>query len=304
MGGESSCVFNSLSKFVCCSSLINFGFDYNWICDSGANQHMVKTDKDMFNCVDVSEYDLTVSHLNGTKAKVSKIGSIKLAKGVILNDVFFVPDYSVNLLSVHKLSKDNNINVISNEHSCLLQDSKSGRILVTGKQDNGLYFVNKNGNSVNLCFNSMNNSNLWHSRLGHPADQILSILKDEIGVTDVFKHPCETCHRAKQVRVPFPLSEHKTKSVGDIIHLDVWGPYKVTSRDGFKYFLTIVDDYSRAVWCYLLRNKMEVFENIEIFYELVLTQFKKKIKILRSDNGTEFVNNKMDNFCKTKGILH
>ncbi|KAJ0909446.1 putative RNA-directed DNA polymerase [Helianthus annuus] len=304
IGGESSNVASAMSKFVCCSSLINFGFDYNWICDSGANQHMVKTDKDMFNYVDVSEYDLTVSHPNGTKAKVTKIGSIRLAKGVILNDVFFVPDYSVNLLSVHKLSKDSKINVIFNEYSCLLQDSKSGRILVTGKQDNGLYFVNKNGNSVNLCFNSMNNSNLWHSRLGHPADQVLSILKDEIGVTDVFKHPCEICHRAKQTRVPFPLSEHKTKNVGDIVHLDVWGPYKVTSRDGFKYFLTIVDDYSRAVWCYLLKNKMEVFENIENFYELVLTQFKKKIKIFRSDNGTEFVNNKMDIFCKTKGILH
>ncbi|KAJ0470227.1 putative RNA-directed DNA polymerase [Helianthus annuus] len=258
----------------------------------------------MFNCVDVSEYDLTVSHPNGTKAKVAKIGSISLAKDVILNDVFFVPDYNVNLLSVYKLSKDNKISVIFNEYSCLLQDSKSGRILVTGKQDNGLYFVNKNGNSVNLCFNSINNCNLWHSRLGHPADQVLSILKNEIGVTDVSKNPCEVCHRAKQVRVPFPLSEHKTKSVGDIVHLDVWGPYKVSSRDGFKYFLTIVDDYSRAVWCYLLKTKMDVFENIEIFYELVLTQFKKKIKIIRSDNGTEFVNNKMDIFCKTKGILH
>ncbi|KAJ0535497.1 putative RNA-directed DNA polymerase [Helianthus annuus] len=265
---------------------------------------MVKTDKDMFNCIDVSEYDLTVSHPNGTKAKVSKIGSIKLAKDVTLHDVFFVPTYNVNLLSVYKLAKDNQINVVFNESNCLLQDLKSGRILVTGKQDNGLYFVNKGGNLANLCFNSLNNSNLWHSRLGHPADQILSILKGDLGVVDIVKNPCETCHRAKQVRVPFPLSEHKTKNVGDLIHLDVWGPYKVTSRDGFKYFLTVVDDYSRVVWCYLLRNKMEVFENLKIFYELILTQFKQKVKIFRSDNGTEFVNSNMNNFCKTKGILH
>ncbi|KAJ0734450.1 putative transcription factor interactor and regulator CCHC(Zn) family [Helianthus annuus] len=145
MGGEFNSVTSAMSQFVCCSSLINFGFDYDWICDSGANQHMVKSDKDMFNCVNVSEYDLTVSHPNGTKAKVTKIGSIRLAKDVVLNDVFFVPDYNVNLLSVYKLSKENKIRVIFNENSCLLQDSKSGRILVTGKQDNGLYFVNKNG---------------------------------------------------------------------------------------------------------------------------------------------------------------
>ncbi|KAF5779215.1 putative RNA-directed DNA polymerase [Helianthus annuus] len=189
---------------------------------------MVKIDKDMFDCIDVSEYDLTVSHPNGTKAKVSKIGSIKLAKDVILNDVFFVPTYSVNLLSVYKLSKGNQITVVFNESTCLLQDSKSGKILVTGKQDNGLYFVNKGGNSINLCFNSLKNSNLWHSRLGHPADQILSILKGDLGVVDVAKHPCETCHRAKQVRVPFPLSEHKTKNIGDIINskMDIFCKYK------------------------------------------------------------------------------
>ncbi|KAJ0456204.1 putative RNA-directed DNA polymerase [Helianthus annuus] len=216
----------------------------------------------------------------------------------------FTPEQVAKLLSLvgEKTNSDSQGSNMGGESNNV--DSKSGRILVTGKQDNGLYFVNKNGNSANLCFNSMNNSNLWHSRLGHPAGQVLSILKDEIGVTDVFKHSCEVCHRAKQTRVPFPLSEHKTKDVGDIIHLDVWGPYKVTSKDGFKYFLTVVDDYSRAVWCYLLKNKMEVFENIENFYELVLTQFKKKIKIFRSDNGTEFVNNKMNVFCKTKGILH
>ncbi|KAJ0860963.1 putative transcription factor interactor and regulator CCHC(Zn) family [Helianthus annuus] len=151
MGGESSCSFSSLGEFMCCSSLINFGFDCNWICDSGANQHMVKNDKDMFNCIDVSEFDLTVSHPNGTKAKVSKIGSIALAEGVILHDVFFVPTYSVNLLSVYKLSKDNKITVVFNENTCLLQDSKSGRVLVTGKQDNGLYFLKKDGYHL-LCY--------------------------------------------------------------------------------------------------------------------------------------------------------
>ncbi|KAF5799967.1 putative RNA-directed DNA polymerase [Helianthus annuus] len=305
MGGESNFVSSSLDKFVCCSSLINSGFDHNWICDSGANQHMVKTDKNMFNCVDVSEFDLTVSHPNGTKAKVSKIGNLELVKGVILTDVFYGPSYSVNLLSVYKLSKDNKITVIFNEDNCLLQDSKSKKVLVIGKQDNGLYFVRKGDNTVNLCFNSLNNNNLWHSRLGHPADQVLSILKSDIGITENAKHnPCEVCHRAKQVRVPFPLSEHKTKQLGDIIHLDVWGPYKITSKDGFKYFLTVVDDYTRAVWCYLLKSKLEVFENIEKFYELVLTQFKKKIKVFRSDNGTEFVNNKMETFCNQKGVLH
>ncbi|KAJ0746343.1 putative RNA-directed DNA polymerase [Helianthus annuus] len=147
-------------------------------------------------------------------------------------------------------------------------------------------------------------ANLWHSRLGHPSDQVLAVLKDNFDVKSVEHGPCDVCHRAKQIRVPFPISDHKTKSVGELIHLDLWGPYKVTSYEGFKYFLTVVDDFSRTVWCYLLTSKTEVFDNLCSFYELVLTQFEKKIKVIRSDNGTEFVNNQMNIFCKNKGILH
>ncbi|KAJ0703042.1 putative RNA-directed DNA polymerase [Helianthus annuus] len=300
MGGESSYV----NSFVSCSSVVSFDHEYSWVVDSGANQHMVNTDKDMINCVDVSECGLKVSHPNGTSVNVLKIGELKLINNVVLKDVFYVPGYSVNLLSVHKLAKDNNITVLFNENNCMLQDLKSKKILVIGSQDNGLYFVGRHGNSVNLCYNSVLKSNVWHSRLGHPSDHVLAVLKDKLGIKTIGHDPCEICHKSKQVRVPFPLSDHKSKGIGDIVHLDLWGPYRVASYEGYKYFLTIVDDYSRSVWCYLIKNKMEVFENLKDFYELVLTQFKTKIKVFRSDNGTEFVNNQMNSFFKEKGIIH
>ncbi|KAJ0534888.1 putative RNA-directed DNA polymerase [Helianthus annuus] len=300
VGGE-SCFFNNS---VSCSSSLLFGSVYSWIVDSGASQHMVNNDKDMFNVVDVSEFDIKVGHPNGTSIKVLKIGNIKLMGDIILKDVFYVPGYHVNLLSVHRLARDNGVEVVFNEDSCVLQDFKSKKILVTGSQDSGLYLVGKHGNSVNVCFNSFVKASLWHSRLGHPSDQVLAVLKDNFDVKSVEHGPCDVCHRAKQIRVPFPISDHKTKSVGELIHLDLWGPYKVTSYEGFKYFLTVVDDFSRTVWCYLLTSKTEVFDNLCSFYELMLTQFEKKIKVIRSDNGTEFVNNQMNIFCKNKGILH
>ncbi|KAJ0599026.1 putative RNA-directed DNA polymerase [Helianthus annuus] len=299
VGGED---FN-VSNFVSCSSSVSFSMN-GWIVDSGASQHMVRTDKNLMNVVDVSEFNITDGHPNGTSVKVLKIGDLKLTDEIILKDVFYIPGYSVNLLSVYRLSKDNNVNVVFNETSCLFQDSSSKRILMSGSQDCGLYFVGNSGNLVNACFNSSVKTFTWHSRLGHPSDQVLAVLKERLKIQSSEHDPCDVCHRAKQVRVPFPLSEHKTKSVGDLIHLDVWGPYKVTSYDGYKYFLTVVDDFSRAVWCYFLSSKSEVFENFKMFYELVLTQFKKKIKVIRSDNGAEFVNNQMDSFCKTKGIFH
>jgi len=112
------------------------------------------------------------------------------------------------------------------------------------------------------------------------------------------------CRKAKQHREPFPLSDHKTSSLGELIHLDVWGPYKVQSREGFRFFLTIVDDYSRVVWVCMLKSKSEVFDNIQEFVVLIKNQFGKGVKSFRSDNRTEFVNNQMGMFCKTNGIVH
>ncbi|KAM0019556.1 putative RNA-directed DNA polymerase [Helianthus debilis subsp. tardiflorus] len=300
VGGE---CFN-VSNFVSCSSSVNFSNNFVWIVDSGASQHMVKSDKNMLNVVDVSEFNIIVGHPNGTNVKVLKIGDLKLTDNIVLRDVFYVPDYCVNLLSVYKLAKDNHISVIFKEDSCMLQDSSSKKILMNGSQDSGLYFVGNYGNTVNVCLNSSVKSFTWHTRLGHPSDQVLAVLKGSLKINSNEHGPCDVCHRAKQVRVPFPLSEHKSKFVGDLVHLDLWGPYKVASYDGFKYFLTVVDDYSRSVWCYFLSNKTEVFDNLKNFYELVITQFKRRIKVFRSDNGTEFVNNQMNMFCKSKGILH
>ncbi|XP_071741113.1 uncharacterized protein [Rutidosis leptorrhynchoides] len=82
---------------------------------------------------------------------------------------------------------------------------------------------------------------------------------------------------------------------------DVWGPYKVKSEEGFRYFLTVVDDFSRAVWTYLLKTKDNVFDHIESLYNLLFNQFNVKIKTIRTDNGTEFVNKKMKMLLELKG---
>ncbi|GKD64583.1 ribonuclease H-like domain-containing protein [Tanacetum coccineum] len=68
----------------------------------------------------------------------------------------------------------------------------------------------------------------------------------ELTVTLVSVH--KVARDTKQTREPFPLSEHKSSVLGELVHLDLWGPYRVVSKEGYKYFLTIVDDFTRAVW--------------------------------------------------------
>ncbi|GKA36129.1 retrovirus-related pol polyprotein from transposon TNT 1-94 [Tanacetum coccineum] len=186
----------------------------------------------------------------------------------------------------------------------------TGKVLGTGSEFADLYLFDEKYNVSSTPYKSEYfacyvSKDIWHNRLGHPANQVLNLLKGSLNLNHI-KHdlPCEVCHKAKQSREPFPLSETKSTILGQLIHLDVWGPYKVVSREGFRYFLTIVDDYSRSVWVYMLKTKDEVFQMFVSFYKLVLTQFDKKVKIVRSDNGTEFTNHKMSEFFNEMGILH
>nr|GEY09153.1 hypothetical protein [Tanacetum cinerariifolium] len=82
---------------------------------------------------------------------------------------------------------------------------------------------------------------LWHQILGHPTDPVLGALKTRLGFDNKYAfNPCEVCHKAKQTREPFPLSDHKSLDVGELVHLDLWGPYKVTSTEGHKTPLSIL----------------------------------------------------------------
>ena len=69
-----------------------------------------------------------------------------------------------------------------------------------------------------------------------------------------------------------------------------------------KYALTFIDDFSRYCWVYFLKNKSEVFDLFNVFRDLVENQFGKKLKILISENGGEYVKFDFIQYCKDAGI--
>ena len=109
---------------------------------------------------------------------------------------------------------------------------------------------------------------------------------------------------AKMQRVSFPSSTSKAKGVFDLLHVDIWGPYSHRTCAGAKFFLTIVDDCSRATWVHLMAHKSNAFPLLKAFLVFVETQFGTSVKIIRSDNGLEFKNKSALDFYKEKGILH
>ena len=92
-----------------------------------------------------------------------------------------------------------------------------------------------------------------------------------------------------------------------MIHSDVCGPINVPGLSGERYFLTIVDDFSR--WCSILplATKSAASSVIKQFINFSETQFSSKgfkVSIIRTDNGTEFCNNDLKHYLQDKGITH
>ncbi|XP_073019466.1 uncharacterized protein [Primulina eburnea] len=107
---------------------------------------------------------------------------------------------------------------------------------------------------------------------------------------------------AKMHRLPFPKISYRAKVPLELVHADVCEPMQTPSINNYRYFLLFVDDYTRMMWVYILKEKSEAFPKFIEFKTLVENQNGKKIKILRTDRGGEFNGKTFMDFCKEKGI--
>jgi hypothetical protein len=107
----------------------------------------------------------------------------------------------------------------------------------------------------------------------------------------------------KHKRVKFNTATHSSKGILDYVHSELWGPSRMPSLGGARYMLTIIDDYSRKVWPYFLKDKSEAFSAFKEWKTMVENQTEKKVKKLRTDNGMEFYSHEFKSYCKSEGIV-
>jgi transposase InsO family protein len=142
---------------------------------------------------------------------------------------------------------------------------------------------------------------LWHRHLGHLSSSRLDFMaKHLLNFPFQSNNVCDVCALAKQSRLPFSVSSISYVRPFELIHCDIWGPYKIASFSGAKYFLTIVDDYSRFTWVFFMHHKSETQHLLVNFFSFVQTQFHVSIANTWVDNGGKFFS--MRNFFKQKGI--
>lgn len=274
-----------------------------WIVDSGASDHM-SNDSSVLNDFHSFDKPSFVSIANGNRVPVIGTGKLSLFSKTINSSVMYVPDFPFKLLSVGKITRLLDCLAIFSPHNIIFQDRVTKKMIGEGFYLNGLYYISTSSSfSKSLIADSPSSSlqNLWHLRLAHPSFHVMSFLFPNICKP---LHECETCHKSKSSRLAFPISVSRASRPFEIVHSDVWGPAKIVSFDGFRYYVTFIDDFSRNTFVYLLKFKHEVQKCFEDFHNLVKNHFSSNICILRSDNGTEFTSNVMQNYLSNQGILH
>jgi transposase InsO family protein len=142
---------------------------------------------------------------------------------------------------------------------------------------------------------------LWHQRLGHIGEKGLRLLHGKGMVEGMSKCSLdfyEHCVYRKQNRVKFLSGATRAEGILQLVHNDVFGLVSVPSLGKYVYYVSFIDDFSRDTWIYFLRKKSEVFDMFKEFKDLIENQTKKRIKVLRIDNGREFYGNEFEEFCK------
>ncbi|CAH9103441.1 unnamed protein product [Cuscuta europaea] len=271
-----------------------------WIIDSGASEHITRNNYDL---IDVQTHTSipSVKIPNGDSTSVQAMGSLRLSNGFHLQRVLYIPKFHCNLLSVNRLISDLNCEITFINDLCILQELPSKKLIGVGQCRDGLYYLDlpKDGG---VAMSVSPHLDLWHQRLGHASDNKLHHISFLRGLGRS-NNLCDSCIRAKQTRLPFPNSAIKSTHCFELIHCDIWGGYKIESISGARYFLTIFDDFTRAVWVYLIKNKSEVPLILIQFFNMVNTQFEQKVKRLRADNGAEFQTNALSDYYRQNGIL-
>lgn len=268
-----------------------------WIIDSGATDH-VCCDLSFFVSITASS-PISVQLPNKTFVSVSKRGTVKLNEELTLFDVLFVPSFQFNIVSLSRLTSCLPCNIIFAHNFYLIQNLSTLRMIGTAKKVGRLYFLDSVNtpshfhNSIPSSFafyesNFLSSSPtftrdfLWHYRLGHLPTANLKLLHTQNKVVSVPNHEhCSICPLAKQRRLPFPLSTSKSEKCFDLLHVDIWGPFKVSSTHGYKYFLSIVDYCSHFTWIFLMKNKSETRSFLREFHVFVHNQFHANIKCIK-----------------------
>jgi hypothetical protein len=182
-------------------------------------------------------------------------------------------------------------------------------IATATRTSSNIYVLSEIGNEK-CCLGKEDESWLWHKRMGHiHFDNLVKVKRREAvreipQITKPTNTLCKHCQQGKKTKTRFKSKEYSTTRALEIVHTDLVGPTTTKGLKGEKYFMLLVDDYTRMTAIFFLKNKSKAFENLKIYKEMVENEMDSKIKCLRFDNGGEFTSKEfMDYYSSGANLL-
>ncbi|GJS16559.1 putative ribonuclease H-like domain-containing protein [Tanacetum coccineum] len=285
------------------------------IFDSGCSRHLTGNKSFL---TDYQEIDGGFVAFGGSPkvGKITRKGKIRTRK-LDFKDVYFVKELKFNLFSISQMCDKKN-SVLFTEIECLVLSpnfkllDESQVLLKVPRQNNMYNFDLKNvvpsgGLTCLFAKATIDESNLWHKRLGHINIKTMNKLVRGNLVRGLPSKLFENiiliaCLKGMQ-------HEHLVKTACalycqplQMLHMDLFGLTSVRSINHKIYCLVVTDDFSRFSWVFFLATKDETSGILKTFITGIENQINHKVKIIRCDNGTEFKNNDMNQFCGMKRI--
>jgi transposase InsO family protein len=296
--------------------------DTPWILDSGATSH-VTGQRSLLSGIQRTSHIGSVRTAGGQIHTVHGTGrtNLTLPSGNVttIQDILYVPGIKKNLLSVGAIADSGAVLIFSSD-KCHILDEQTHQTLATasrshasdlyrldpGQHSSSSSFQEAEANTVSAAKTSL--TKLWHSRLGHLHPRKLhdlSVRQPDLGIPPlpIITLKCSTCYVGKQKRDNIPkVRSNRATATLDLVYADLCGPFKTASLSGARYFLLFVDDFSRRMWVYFLRQKSEAFTKFQIFKTRVEAETGLRLRALKTDNGGEFTSRAFQDYCHTHGI--
>ncbi|PKU83090.1 Retrovirus-related Pol polyprotein from transposon TNT 1-94 [Dendrobium catenatum] len=282
----------------------------NWFLDSGASSHLTNS-LDNLSVNDPYNGSDSVTLGDGRSMSIAHSGSGLLNtthRKLNLAKILHIPELKYNLLSISKLTRDNNICIVFEPNGFVFKDIQTQQTLLRGPCHDGLYPIQLHpAKTTTSALTAIKKPMMpWHNRLGHPHFKILNLVSkcNPCLNIDFNKFSCSSCILAKGHKLPFESSENRRHIPLEVVHSDVWGPAPVESLQGYRFYVLFIDDCTRFTWLYPMKHKNEVTSIFTNFKNYVEKLTSYQIKCLRSDGGTEYTNHGFTQFLTANGITH
>lgn len=230
-----------------------------------------------------------------------------------LTDVLYTPDLGFNLVSIGRID-DAGYSATFSGGTCVISDA-AGNPVGNIPKDRGLYMVTRErpaaagAHAAASTIDKLTEMEA-HRRLGHiPIRAIRELVsKGFVSGIELTKsdedQACDACVRAKSTRKSVPATREGTRAteLGEEVHSDLWGPSRVATLGGRKYYITFTDDKSRFTVLYLLRKKSEMFESFQAFEAWLENHLRARVKFLNTDRGGEYLSEEFKTHLEQRGI--